>query len=642
MFAKIILLLFLSVSCIPHEKIFYEKDQSLHFSLSGKQTYEIEFASKKEIPERVHISIASENSMQQIVSFSSTHPQCKNKSKFQIKNPLKDTFDILLEKNSFDKKKLYLCIECPSDERCNFFIKMDENNTGVKIDEYPEVSEEIVEKKEKLTNNFLKYIENEDEPNLMAVTNNVNLYVIDGKSAGCIIIPNTSQYRQEYTISAASGSTCSVSGSTVTCENFVVKPKGTTWYWYGPLGTTTKREGQEPDSISITYTMGKSTVTVKSGSTVTATYIFDVIDYAEERADQLINDYMSTKIKSTMIDFKKVHTCLGFPAQFAWVRDSYSGWKETINCGYGDAWGTSAITMRMLDKVGITNHLRYASNSIDVVVGHMDVAVLLDGIVYIADVRSSSLSTPRPYSTYQENVGWYYDYHYYESGSTATVIQYDGFETNVEVPEEIDNFPVVELNKKALKFGVQYSGMTVDSITLPSTLKTIGDECFNGLKHVRTITIPASVTSIGIQVFNNMNSLESINVEPGNTKYSSIDGVLFNKAQTKIIAYPNGNTQTTYTVPSTVNTIGYYSFANSLYINTIYLPQNLGTIEQGAFADSSLKKLYFYGYQPTFSYYCFNALSLTIYYPNNYGWNLNGIGLYNANGISWYPWNPYA
>ncbi len=51
--------------------------------------------------------------------------------------------------------------------------------------------------------------------------------------------------------------------------------------------------------------------------------------------------------------------------------------------------------------------------------------------------------------------------------------------------------------------------------------------------------------------------LNQINVSAGNTKYASIDGVLFNKDTTKLIYYPAGKTAQTYTVPDSCKTIDY-------------------------------------------------------------------------------------
>ncbi len=53
---------------------------------------------------------------------------------------------------------------------------------------------------------------------------------------------------------------------------------------------------------------------------------------------------------------------------------------------------------------------------------------------------------------------------------------------------------------------------TLTSISLPSTLTTIGDSCFINCANLTTVTIPDSVTSIGNSAFNNCSSLASITI----------------------------------------------------------------------------------------------------------------------------------
>ncbi len=104
------------------------------------------------------------------------------------------------------------------------------------------------------------------------------------------------------------------------------------------------------------------------------------------------------------------------------------------------------------------------------------------------------------------------------------------------------------------------------SLSVPSEYKglpvtKIGDKAFAGCEDITSIIIPATVTSIGAEVFDYCKGLTSISVNSNNTKFTSVDGVLFNKAKTKLVQYPCGNTKTSYTIPSTVKYIGNNAFA---------------------------------------------------------------------------------
>lgn len=93
------------------------------------------------------------------------------------------------------------------------------------------------------------------------------------------------------------------------------------------------------------------------------------------------------------------------------------------------------------------------------------------------------------------------------------------------------------------------------TVTLNDSLKMMGEACFDYCKLV-SVDIPDSVTSISDEPFYRCTSLTAINVGAGNTSYSSVDGVLYNKEKTKLIQYPSGKTDETYTMPDTVTSIG--------------------------------------------------------------------------------------
>jgi hypothetical protein len=122
----------------------------------------------------------------------------------------------------------------------------------------------------------------------------------------------------------------------------------------------------------------------------------------------------------------------------------------------------------------------------------------------------------------------------------------------------------------------------LSKITIPSSVTSIGELAFCNCWGLSNIVIPPSVTSIGARAFTGCNAL--IDVDADNSIYSSVDGVLFNKTQTKLLHFPVSKGGD-YIVPSSVTTIGTYSFTCNRLIN-ITIPLSVTTIEDQAFSES--------------------------------------------------------
>jgi hypothetical protein len=123
------------------------------------------------------------------------------------------------------------------------------------------------------------------------------------------------------------------------------------------------------------------------------------------------------------------------------------------------------------------------------------------------------------------------------------------------------------------------------SITIPNSVTTIGHDAFLLCENLASITIPASVTSIGGGAFLGCYSLTAINVDAGNSTYASVDGVLYNKNKTALIICPGGRTGAFTTIPTSVTSIGDFSFQNCESLTSVTIPTSVTTIGQQAFED---------------------------------------------------------
>ena len=126
------------------------------------------------------------------------------------------------------------------------------------------------------------------------------------------------------------------------------------------------------------------------------------------------------------------------------------------------------------------------------------------------------------------------------------------------------------------------TGLT--SLTLPDSVTSIGGGAFYGCSNLTSVTIGNGVASISYnKVFNSCDKLSQINVKPGNLLYSSVDGVLFSKDKTKLIKYPQGKAETSYTVPDGVTSIVEYAFRDCNSLTSITIPDSVTTMDDYAF-----------------------------------------------------------
>ena len=131
-----------------------------------------------------------------------------------------------------------------------------------------------------------------------------------------------------------------------------------------------------------------------------------------------------------------------------------------------------------------------------------------------------------------------------------------------------------------------FSGCSsLTSVTIPNSVTAIGSSAFHSCYGLTSVTIPNSVTSIGSGAFASCSKLETIYVDPANVKFSSIDGILYNKDASTLLCCPGG--KTTVTIPNSVTSIGDLAFYSCYGLTSVTIPNSVTAIGKEAFSGCS-------------------------------------------------------
>ncbi|MBR3832849.1 MAG: leucine-rich repeat protein [Lachnospiraceae bacterium] len=132
------------------------------------------------------------------------------------------------------------------------------------------------------------------------------------------------------------------------------------------------------------------------------------------------------------------------------------------------------------------------------------------------------------------------------------------------------------INKVIVEEGITYIGdfafygcTYLDSVLLPSSLKSIGDLAFADCPF-ETIDIPSGVTSIGQSAFNGCSNLTSITIP---------EGVKYIERQ----AFQACSSLTSVTIPDGVIQIGMFAFVDCTGLQTVSIPSSIQNIGNDAF-----------------------------------------------------------
>ena len=225
--------------------------------------------------------------------------------------------------------------------------------------------------------------------------------------------------------------------------------------------------------------------------------------------------------------------------------------------------------------------------------------------------------------------GFVYDV---KSDGSCVIYGYRGSVNGIstfEIPSQLDGYTVTEIG--AYAFSDIFANGSTTQIIFPATVTSIGKYAFCGCSDLQTIafasgaqlkevkeaafagcsslstfTLPTPVTQIGLYAFGgtniasfrvganmshiddraflNCSNFKNFTQVGTNPYYLVSNGILYNKNKTELISYPEGKQTTSFTLPSSVASVGEYA----VYVNDSLASTNLNnatTIREYAFSN---------------------------------------------------------
>ncbi len=147
---------------------------------------------------------------------------------------------------------------------------------------------------------------------------------------------------------------------------------------------------------------------------------------------------------------------------------------------------------------------------------------------------------------------------------------------------------IIEEGVKSIMDGAFYGEVYLESVVLPDSLEFIGESAF-AETGIKSVTLPKNLNTFDATVFNSQ-SIEEYKVHPENQYFTAVDGVLYSKDMTELVAYPIGRCadggENSFVIPEAVEEIGNYAFLNCKH-TAFTVPENVKSIGMQAFAGNT-------------------------------------------------------
>ena len=325
------------------------------------------------------------------------------------------------------------------------------------------------------------------------------------------------------------------------------------------------------------YYSGTATVKVTCGD-YSETITINVREFSDVYANERIDSIIGSVITDGMNEYEKLDALTKWIADNTTYSGRYQSCKNMLIYECGDCWASTNTLVALCKKAGIQAKER--SGYMDGSDSHENVIAKCDGEYYVAEAGYYSETKPRMYTIKAEPGGFAYTCN---ENKEYFIYQYDGFETEVVIPEQIEKHTITRLGSNGPLFNNK-----ITSVTIPKTIDTICDGAFSA-----------------------SSSLTSITVDSDNEYYEAANGLLYTKGKGKLLFVPKaisnisidpatteiGNyvfsemTFDSLTIPGTVKKIGDHALYKAK-IDNLVIEEGVETLDSYAFSYSEIDNIH--------------------------------------------------
>lgn len=191
----------------------------------------------------------------------------------------------------------------------------------------------------------------------------------------------------------------------------------------------------------------------------------------------------------------------------------------------------------------------------------------------------------------------------------TTLVKYTGTASTVSVPSSVEKvgeeafagnsyIESVKLPKKVevISFGAFSQCPNLKKVNIPESVTTIETGAFANCTSLGSVKLGSKVNQLGNGVFAGCTTLKKVSIDKKNTSFICEKGVLYDADKKTLYQYFPGKSETTFTIPESVETIKEYAFWGSENLEEVKLNPNLSRIPSYAFSNCKALKDVFISY----------------------------------------------